>query len=501
MPGRELLATIFRSFLIHGTVTLQILSCAFLPLFKGGLKKPEKLDSYRAIAGASQLLKLFEYVVLILWGEKLDSDSMQFGFKAGVSTTQCTWVVNEVTNYFMRRGTAVTACLLDCSKAFDKCKFDKLFSKLIAKGLPPIVVRVLIYIYEEQTGWVKLGGQRSSPFKLTNGTRQGSVLSPVLFSVYLDDLLKELRKLQLGCHIGGCWFGACGYADDLILLAPNREVLQKMVQVCQNYGEEHNLVFSTDPLPSLSKTKCVYFCGRPGKVKYPDPVQLDGKDLPWVESADHLGHTLHQKTSMEKDCQRARGKFISKTLEIREQLSFANPQQIMQAVQVLSTDAYGSMLWDLGSDKAEQYFKCWNTCVKLVYDIPRSTFTYLVEGFFAADQTSLRNQVLSRYSGFFRNLLNSPSREVRILARIIYSDPRSTTCVNLRYLEQLTGLSQPEHYSSYRVRAALPVKEVPDCEKWRLGLITNLFKMKNERYLRVEDSKSICAMLDSLCST
>ena len=116
---------------------------------------------------------------------------------------------------------------------------------------------------------MKLGGQRSSPFKLTNGTRQGSVLSPVLFSVYLDDLLKELRKLQLGCHIGGCWFGACGYADDLILLAPNREVLQKMVQVCQNYGEEHNLVFSTDTLQSLSKTKCVYFCGRPGNAMYP----------------------------------------------------------------------------------------------------------------------------------------------------------------------------------------------------------------------------------------
>ena len=64
-----------------------------------------------------------------------------------------------MTNYFMRRGTAVTACLLDCSKAFDKCKFDKLFSKLIAKGLPPIVVRVLIYVYEEQTGWVHLVGE------------------------------------------------------------------------------------------------------------------------------------------------------------------------------------------------------------------------------------------------------------------------------------------------------------------------------------------------------
>ena len=52
----DLLAGVFRSYLIHGSVTPQILSCVFLPLFKGGLKNPDKLDSYRAIAGASQLL-------------------------------------------------------------------------------------------------------------------------------------------------------------------------------------------------------------------------------------------------------------------------------------------------------------------------------------------------------------------------------------------------------------------------------------------------------------
>ena len=82
------LAAVFRSYLVHGTVTLQILCCAFLPLFKGGLKNPEVFDSYRAIAGASQLLKLFEYVIIIVWGDSLSSDTMQFGFKKGVSTTQ-----------------------------------------------------------------------------------------------------------------------------------------------------------------------------------------------------------------------------------------------------------------------------------------------------------------------------------------------------------------------------------------------------------------------------
>ena len=127
---------------------------------------------------------------------------MQFGFKAGVSTTQCTWLVTEVTNYFMRRGTAVNACLLDCSKAFDKCRFDKLFQKLLEKGLPPVAIRVLAFIYEQQTGFIKLAGLRSNQFPITNGTRQGSVLSPLLFSVYLDDLIAKLRNLSLGCHIG-----------------------------------------------------------------------------------------------------------------------------------------------------------------------------------------------------------------------------------------------------------------------------------------------------------
>ena len=288
----HVLAAIFRSFLVHGTITVQLLSCAFIPLFKGGLKNPESFDSYRAIAGASLILKLFEYVILNIWGDLLQTDSMQFGFKAGMSTTQCSWLVLEVGNYFMRRGTSVNACLLDCSKAFDKCRYDKLFQKLIDRDFPPIVIRVLIFAYEEQAGCVKLGGLRSHTFRISNGTRQGSVLSPALFSIYLDNLLVTLRKMGLGCQIGGLWYGACSYADDLVLLAPNRDVLQKMIQVCEQYAMEHNLNFSTDSIPSKSKTICSLLCGKQKKVKYPDPVILNGEALPWVESADHLGHII-----------------------------------------------------------------------------------------------------------------------------------------------------------------------------------------------------------------
>ena len=68
-------------------------------------------------------------------------------------------------------------------------------------------------------------------------------------------------------------------------------------------------------------------------------------------------------------------------------------------------------------------------------------------------------------------------------------------------MEKLTGLSRPQFYSAVRVLTALPVKVVPENEKWRLGLLDNLFKLKGERYLRVEDRKRISSMINSLCST
>ena len=240
----------------------------------------------------------------------------------------------------------MNSCFLDCSKAFDMCRFDTLFQKLIDKGLPHVVIRVLSFVYQHQLGFVQLGGQKSNEFKLKNGTRQGSVLSPSLFTVYIDDMLKELRQAQLGCHIAGIWYGACAYADDLALLAPNREVLQKMITICEKYGETHNLSFSLDDDVRKSKSKCILFCGRAQNVKYPMPLKLYGKNLPWVLNADHLGHTLSQTVSMDRDCDRARATFISKSVDIRDQFKFAPPEEIIKIVELLCCDCHGSMIWD-----------------------------------------------------------------------------------------------------------------------------------------------------------
>ena len=141
---------------------------------------------------------------------------------------------------------------------------------------------------------VTLVGRKSTSFRISNGTRQELVISPALFSVYLDDLLQELRNLGLGCQIGRLWMEACGYGDDLLLLAQVRSVLQDMVTVCEQYGARNNLLLSTDSNTAKPKTKCMLLCGRLTNVVYPPPIKLDDMELPWVVTADHLSHTMHQ---------------------------------------------------------------------------------------------------------------------------------------------------------------------------------------------------------------
>ena len=132
------------------------------------------------------------------------------------------------------------------------------------------------------------------------------------------------------------------------------------------------------------------------------------------------------------------------------------------------------MLWALNSDTSESYFKSLNTPAKLVYNVPRSTFTYLVDGHLAAGFTSLWKQTMFRYPTFFQSLLNSPSREVTLLARIVARDNGSVTHHNVAHIERMYSIS-PWDYDAQIIKSSLPSLKVSEEEKWRIGLLDKLF--------------------------
>ena len=122
-------------------------------------------------------------VILLVWRDLLSTDSLQYGYKARTSTVQCTWLASEVVQQMLRNGINPIVTVLDCSKAFDKCKFSLLFKRLQEKGLPSAVIQVLAYIYVNQYGWVKWGDARSSTMTLKDGTTWYNSVPPFLGSL------------------------------------------------------------------------------------------------------------------------------------------------------------------------------------------------------------------------------------------------------------------------------------------------------------------------------
>ena len=214
----------------------------------------------------------------------LSTSNYQFGFKAKSSTVLCSTMVNETIQYYLEKGgQSVYLLLLDASKAFDKVSYEMLFQLLLDRNVCPRIIRLLYYMYNNQQCLVKWSSTYSDPFTVSNGVKQGGVISPLLFSIYIDNLFMELKQLGLGCHVGLTYAGAFGYADDIALISPSLYGLKKMISVCENYAREYHITFN------LSKTKLICFNVDPSNLA---PLFLNSQPVTVVTNEKHLGNYI-----------------------------------------------------------------------------------------------------------------------------------------------------------------------------------------------------------------
>jgi len=122
-----------------------------------------------------------------------------FGFKKRISCSHAIFTVRSVINHYTAFGSTLNLCAIDILKAFDRMNHSGLFLKLMDRLLPVNVLLILEKWFENCYTCVKWGSITSCMFQLTRGIRQGGVLSPYLFAVYVDDLITSVGHIRFGC--------------------------------------------------------------------------------------------------------------------------------------------------------------------------------------------------------------------------------------------------------------------------------------------------------------
>ena len=201
-----------------------------------------------------------------------------------------TFAVVETIEYYKKNGSDVHVLLLDASKAFDRVNYIKLFEKMLKKGVCPLTVRLLLNMYTEQKFPFKWNDIITDKFNVTNGVRQGGILSPLFYGIYVDDLLEKLKMNGIGCHIGHHFVGVFGYADDIILLCPSITGLMKMIRTCEDYAKEHDIMFNG------KKSKYLVF-GENEKYKTNHIVKVNNEVVDRCDKAKYLRHLLQTENT------------------------------------------------------------------------------------------------------------------------------------------------------------------------------------------------------------
>ena len=489
---------LFKWVLRTGKVPSFLLLCTLVPIVKDNLADVTSSENYRAIAIGSLLLKWFDWLILILEQDKLSSDELQFGFQARSSTTMCSWAVSTVVDYYNRAGRTVFSCAMDLSKAFDLVAWDKMFPELVDRGISPLVLRCLIYVYVNQTCKVRWGTAVSHSFPVTNGVRQGAVSSPILFCIYINNLIRILRNSTLGCQLQGVYLGIWVYADDVILLAPSRTALQEMVKICESFAISMKLKFSTNPDINKSKTKCILFTKDVINIGNICPIMLNGLPLPFVDNIKHLGNILQTDNSMTKDCSIKRATFISKIHSLSQEFHFASPSTVMKLYNIYACSFHGSSGWDLYSDNVTRLYSSWNVAIRILFNLPRDTHRYIIEP--VSDNLHVKTMLCSRFVSFFNSLNESPKLCIRLLANVCKSDNRSVLCKNLVKIANDCN-SDVSQLTKRCVKENMTFFPVPDEQSWKIPILKELLDIRAQNlYIADFNDEEITNMINELCS-
>lgn len=223
-----------------------------LPILKDQKKSNKDLDNTRPLTLSESIATIIEKYLLHKLENVFIEEPTQFGFRKNSSTSHAVFTLKETLISNKAKNKPVIACFIDFSKAFDKVNRHKLFAKL--KALLDPDSWALLYAYYTSTTIRVKGDTSDEPNMITTiGVKQGGPLSPKLFALYVNDMIREVIEAEVVCKIGHVQTGILLYADDTVVCTNNIKDQNHALEIISRYCMKHEIMIN------VGKTKYMIF--------------------------------------------------------------------------------------------------------------------------------------------------------------------------------------------------------------------------------------------------
>jgi hypothetical protein len=222
-------------------------------------------------------------------------------------------------------------------------------------------------MYRNQNISVCFNNVKSGSFKVENGVRQGAILSPLFFNVYINDTLNKISNSKIGCKLGISYSNIIAYADDVTLLAPSRIALQLLINMFKNYIGEIKLEINT-------KKSCIMiFKSNKSKLNYKCNFYIDDSKLSITDRFEYLGFIITDDLSDKEDIIKCRNKFYYAFNSLLRKFSTSHVSVFTQLFKSYCSNFYGSQTWShiKGCSKHIKQFEVgYHKAIKKILKVP-----------------------------------------------------------------------------------------------------------------------------------
>lgn len=289
-----------------------------LPKAKDVYSKSLTSDDFRGIAISCLLSKIFEHCIVDSFANYFKSSDNQFGFKKQLGCTSAIYSIRKIIDFHLHGGSSVNICSVDISKAFDKTNHHGLLIKLMNRQTPVEIIKLLHFWLSNSLSCIKWDGCYSTFYRLKFGVRQGSVLSPVLFAIYLDDIHQPTLK---------SWYSVILYADDILIVSSSLKIVQEQFLHWQTELLKLDLTIN-------AKKSCCLRIGPRFRSQCVNILTNDGGALPWVDKIRYLGIFIVSAAAFRCCLDHAKSSFFRSTNAIFGKVGrLASEEVVLQLIQ------------------------------------------------------------------------------------------------------------------------------------------------------------------------